>query len=134
MIRIGNQTSWAARPAEPFEYAVANGFDAFEWFPDKKPGVGWDDSDLDSQQRHKIGAAARQNRIRLSVHARWQANPLHPEASELVHKDIELANDLGAVLVNIHLYHEAGIDRFISAITPLIRQTAESRLQLSIEN
>jgi phosphoglucan,water dikinase len=134
MIRIGNQTSWAAPPTEPFDYAVANGFDAFEWFPDKKPGVGWDDGDLDSLQRQKIREAAQENGIRLSVHARWQANPLHPDASKLLHKDFELAKDLGAVLGNIHLYHEAGMESFVSAITPLIRQTAESGLQLSIEN
>jgi phosphoglucan,water dikinase len=135
MIRIGNQTScWAPTPTEPFDYAVINTFDAFEWFPDKKPGVGWDDSDLDSQQRQKIRETAQENGIRLSVHARWQANPLYPEASELLHRDLELAKDLGAVLMNIHLYHEAGIQRFVSAITPLIRKTAESGLQLSIEN
>jgi phosphoglucan,water dikinase len=135
MIRVGNQTScWAPTPTEPFDYAVANGFDAFEWFPDKKPGAGWDDNDLDSPLRQRIKETARKNGIRLSVHARWQANPLHPEASELLQRDLELANDLGAVLLNIHLYHEAGIERFVTAITALIRQTAESGLQLSIEN
>ena len=41
MVRLGNQTScWAATPFEPFEFALASGFDAFEWFPDKKPGLG----------------------------------------------------------------------------------------------
>jgi len=135
MIHIGNQTScWAPGPAEPFDYAVANGFDAFEWFPDKKPGVGWDDSDLDRAQRQNIRETAKEKAIRLSVHARWQANPLHPEAADLFQKEMEFARDLGAVLLNIHFYHEAGIDRFISAITPLIWQTAELGLQLSIEN
>jgi len=118
----------------PFDYAVANGFDAFEWFPDKKPGAGWDDSDLDSAERARIKEAAKEKRICLSVHARWQANPLHPEAWELLLKEIQLAKDLGAVLLNIHLYHEAGIGRYIDAISPLIQQTAENGLQLSIEN
>jgi phosphoglucan,water dikinase len=135
MIRIGNQTScWAPSPAEPFNYAVANGFDAFEWFPDKKLGVGWDDSDLDPAQRLNIREAAKEREIRLSVHARWQANPLQPEAADLFQRDSQLARDLGAVLLNVHLYHEAGIERYISAITPLIWQTAELGLQLSIEN
>src|SRR5947209_6292522 len=42
-ISIGNQTAFsAASLMEPFEYALANGFDAFEWFPDKKEsGAGW---------------------------------------------------------------------------------------------
>ena len=94
MIRIGNQTScWAPTPTEPFDYAVVNGFDAFEWFPDKKPGAGWDDSDLDAPQRQRIRDTAREKEIRLSVHARWQANPLQPESSELLQKDIQLAAD-----------------------------------------
>jgi len=134
MIRIGNQTSWAASPTEPFNYAVANGFDAFEWFPDKKPEIGWDDSDLDRTQRQNIRETAKEKGIRLSVHARWQANPLHPGSSELFHKDIELARDLGAVLLNIHLFHETGIERYITAITALVQQTAEAGLQLSLEN
>jgi phosphoglucan,water dikinase len=135
MIHIGNQTScWAPSPAEPFDYAIANKFDAFEWFPDKKPGVGWDESDLDRAQRQNIRDTAKDKKIRLSVHARWQANPLHPEAADLFQKDVELARDLGAVLLNIHLYHEAGIERYISAITPLVWRTAEMGLQLSIEN
>jgi phosphoglucan,water dikinase len=134
MIHIGNQTSWAARPAEPFEYAVANGFDAFEWFPDKKPEVGWDERDLNGAERGRIRDVAKEKGIRLSVHARWQANPLHTDALELLRKDIELAKDLSAVLLNIHLYHEAGIERFVAAITPLVQQTADAGLQLSIEN
>jgi len=36
-ICIGNQSAFSAtRLLEPFEYAVANGFNAFEWFPDKR--------------------------------------------------------------------------------------------------
>jgi sugar phosphate isomerase/epimerase len=115
MIRIGNQTScWTPRPTEPFDYAIENGFDAFEWFPDKKPGGGWDESDLNPAERQNIRHTAKEKGIRLSVHARWQANLLHPEALELVRKDVELARDLGAVLLNIHLYHEAGIERYVS--------------------
>src|SRR5258707_15674806 len=80
-IRVGNQTSaWAATPVEPFDYALAQGFDAFEWFPDKKPGAGWDDSDLDHNARQRICDTARAHDIRLSVHARWQANLLTPDS------------------------------------------------------
>ena len=55
-IRIGNQTAFmAATPIEPFVYAVENGFDAFEWFPDKKEtGAGWDVSDIDEEMRRYI--------------------------------------------------------------------------------
>lgn len=135
MIRIGNQTScWAARPLEPFDYALAQGFGAFEWFPDKKPGVGWDASDLDAACRNDIRQAARQQNLSLSVHACWQANPLDPSSRPVLAKDLDLARDLGATLLNIHLYHESGLDTFIDAIAPLLRLTAEAGIQLAIEN
>jgi sugar phosphate isomerase/epimerase len=135
MIQIGNQTAcWAATLMEPFEYAVANGFDAFEWFPDKKPAAGWDESDLAPSLRRSIRQVALAHGIRLSVHARLQADPLLPECSTLLVTDLDLATDLGAVLLNIHLGHEAGLPAFVEAITPLARRAAEAGVQLSIEN
>src|SRR5690348_16002036 len=105
MIFIGNQTScWTASPIQPFEFALTQGFDAFEWFPDKTPTAGWDDSDLDSPKREGIKAAARARGIRLSVHARWQANPLETQGREWLARDLALATDLRAVLLNIHLF------------------------------
>jgi len=135
IVFIGNQTScWAASPTEPFDYAVAQNFDAFEWFPDKKPGAGWDESDLDSRTRQFICASARAQGIRLSVHARWEANPLESDGYELLWKDLALAGDLGAGLFNLHLFHEQGLSAFIEAILPLVLRTAEAGLKLSIEN
>jgi phosphoglucan,water dikinase len=135
MIHLGNQTAcWAASPREPFDYAVANGFDAFEWFPDKKPAGGWDEDDLNETERRKIRETARARGMRLSVHARWQANPLQPESQALFAKDIQLADDLGAALLNIHLYAERGIFAYVEAIRPLITRLAEAGLQLAIEN
>lgn len=135
MIRIGNQTAcWATTPREPFDYAVASGFDAFEWFPDKKNGAGWNEEDLDTGQRQIIQNIARIHAMRLSVHARWQANPLQPESAELFEKDLELARDLGADLINIHFYHEQGMRAYVEAITPLMRRTAAAGFQLAIEN
>ncbi len=135
MINIGNQTScWAATPTEPFEYALANGFDAFEWFPDKKPEAGWDDTDLEQARRAMLRSEARAHGVRISVHARWQANPLQAEALVLLAKDLELARDLGAVLLNIHLFHEAGLEAYVRAILPLIQKVGAAGLQLSIEN
>ena len=135
MIRIGNQTAcWAASPIEPFEYALAQNFDAFEWFPDKKPGAGWDDSDLNGNARKAISDNARARGVRLSVHARWQANPLAPDGYSLLDKDLALARDLGAALLNIHLFHEQGMAVFLEAIRALVRKTTEAGLLLAIEN
>jgi phosphoglucan,water dikinase len=135
MIAIGNQTSFgAATPTEPFDYALANGFDAFEWFPDKHDGAGWDTSDLDGPLRAQIRESARAAGMRLSVHARLQADPLRPECQAWFREDLELAREIGAVLVNIHLYHEAGVPAFVEAIQPLVRQASQAGLLLTIEN
>ena len=136
MIRIGNQTAFsAANLTAPFEYALTQGFDAFEWFPDKKPdGTGWDDTDLDASQRLSIRETARARGVRLSVHARWQADPLRPESEPLLKRDLELAHALGAALLVLHLYGDWRPEAFIEAIKPLIHATAQAGLQLAIEN
>jgi phosphoglucan,water dikinase len=135
MITIGNQTAFAAAtPTEPFDYALANGFDAFEWFPDKHDGAGWDTSDLDGPLRAQIRQSARAAAMRLSVHARWQADPLRPECQIWLREDLELARELGAALLNIHLCHEAGVPAFVEAIQPLVRLASETGLVLTIEN
>lgn len=135
-LRIGNQTAWSAKTLfEPFEYALANGFDAFEWFPDKKEsGAGWDGSDLDSSQRAEVRQAAAAAGVRLSVHARCAADILDPEVETLLERDLELAEALGAVLINVHLNVEQGIEAFVRALAPWCGQVARSGRQLSIEN
>jgi phosphoglucan,water dikinase len=135
-IRIGNQTASSA-PAlmAPFEYAVENGFDAFEWFPDRNSsGTGWDVGDVDSETRNRVRSTAMLHDVRLSVHAPWQANPLKPEAQPLLHGSLDFAREIGASLLNIHLYAEEGTDAYLSAIAPLIGRLAEAGIQLALEN
>jgi len=135
MLFIGNQTScWTARPSEPFDYAVAQRFTAFEWFPDKKPGVGWDESDLDKGARQSIRSTAQAAGMRLSVHGQWLANPLDANNYPLLWKDFALAVDLGAALLNIHLFHENGLPAFVEAIAPLLEKARQAGLHLAIEN
>jgi sugar phosphate isomerase/epimerase len=135
-IRIGNQTSFSALSAtQPFEYAVENGFDAFEWFPDKKEsGAGWEKSDLDAETRRYIKDTALEHDIRLSVHTPWQSNPLRPEVLELLFKDIEFAQDIGASLLNIHLYTDKAVVSYIESIIPLVKRLTQVGIKLSIEN
>ncbi len=135
MIHIGNQTSFAAPPLVPFEYALAAGFDAFEWFPDRHgEAAGWDEADLAAPLRARIRERARAAGVRMSVHARWQANPLQAECRAWLWKDLELARDLGAELLNIHLYAEQGAPAFVEAILPLVRRAAAAGICLAIEN
>ena len=136
LIRIGNQSAFSAPSIMgPFQYAAANGFDAFEWFPDKKEsGAGWAEGDMSKEQRDFIKKTSLAHDIRLSVHAPWQANPLRPEAREIFTKDIELAQDIGACLLNIHLYTDEGIPSYVQAIIPLIEDLSKTGIKLSIEN
>jgi sugar phosphate isomerase/epimerase len=135
-IRIGNQSAFsAAGITEPFEYAVANGFDAFEWFPDKKEsGAGWEARDIDAETRHYIKDTARKHDIRLSVHGPWHLNPLEPHGREELLEALAFAKDVGALLLNIHLHASQGPDAYVQAIIPFIRPLAEAGIRLSVEN
>jgi sugar phosphate isomerase/epimerase len=135
-IRIGNQTAFSAPSLElPFEFAVAHGFDAFEWFPDRnESGMGWSETDLTEEQRAIIRDTALTQDISLSVHAPWWANPLNPEALGMLLKNIDFAQDIGASLFNIHLYHDQGMAAYVRAIAPVIDRLASVEIKLSIEN
>ncbi len=139
-IRIGNQTAIScADPLEPFRFAVENGFDAFEWFADKKVHedgtfAGWDESDMDAETRVWIRDTGAGNDVLFTVHAPWQANPLHADGIPLLIRSIEFARDIGADLVNLHLYMDDGPEGYASALEPVLMHAAEARLRISIEN
>ncbi|MEW6001239.1 MAG: TIM barrel protein [Nitrospirota bacterium] len=134
-IRIGNQTAHSAMTVtQPFEYAVANGFDAFEWFPDQNSsGIGWTENDISGELRTYIKNTALVYDIALFVHASWKFNPLKAEAYELLQRSIKFAEDIGASLLNIHLYSEEELNTFAESIISLI-EGLPGRIRLSIEN
>lgn len=135
-IRIGNQTAFSAlTPIVPFEYAVENGFDAFEWFPDKKEsGAGWQEEDLDIETRRQVKNSAFEHDMRLSVHVPWQLSPVQPHDCERLFEDLEFAKDIGASLLNIHLDTVEGISAYVDAIVPCIKRLTQADVSLSIEN
>src|SRR5467141_74505 len=139
-IRIGNQTAIScAERLEPFEFALRHGFDAFEWFADKKlrddgTVAGWDESDMDEATRARIRDTGAARGVLLTVHAPWQANPLHADGPGLLLRSIDFARDIGADLVNLHLYMAEGAVGYVRALEPVIRRAAEAGLRLSIEN
>jgi sugar phosphate isomerase/epimerase len=133
-LRIGNQTSrHAARPMEPYEFALKHDFDAFEWFSDKERS-GWNENDMDPSARRMLRQTAGQKEIRFSVHAPWRAAPFTPEGSSSIHHSLEFAGDIGAGVVNIHLYPERGLDTFATALAPLLEHAQRVGVQISIEN
>jgi phosphoglucan,water dikinase len=135
-IRIGNQTAYSAgRAALPFEFAVDRGFDAFEWFPDKKEsGEGWTVHDIPGEARLSIRETARTHDIRLSVHAPWPSNALNREAETPLRETIEFARDIGAALFNIHLQTERGIPAYLEAVRPVLRLLDDAGIGLAVEN
>jgi sugar phosphate isomerase/epimerase len=135
-IRIGNQTSIAALSVmQPFEYAVANGFDTFEWFLYKRSSEGhWTENDISKELRTIIRNTAFAHDISMSVHAPWDANPLKTEDRELLFKSIDFAQEIGASLFNIHLYKDKEIAPYAEAITPLVKLLVKAGIKLSIEN
>ncbi len=132
-VRIGNQTSYRAEPIlAPFEYAVSRGFDAFEWFPDRRPnGRGWRAADLDSARRAEIRRIAEDRGMTLSVHAPLPSDPARPEGVE---DGFRLAVDLGARLLNVHFTRTVPPDAYAESVAPLARRCAEVGLILAIEN
>ncbi|MFP3983278.1 MAG: phosphohistidine-like domain-containing protein [Desulfurivibrionaceae bacterium] len=134
--RIGNQTSYSAiRASAPFDFAVNNGFDAFEWFPDKKgDGSGWDTDELSSRQIDWIRKTASDNGIFLSVHAPWWANPLKEGGTALILKHIHFAVAIEARLLVIHFYTGQGTGLFLEKLKPVILATHKAGLKLALEN
>jgi len=139
-IRIGNQTAIScADPLGPFRFAMQNGFDAFEWFADKKENAegrlaGWDESDMSADTRLWIREAGAAHDVLFTVHAPWQANPLDAGGVPLLLRSIDFARDIGANLVNVHLYVDDGPQGFVRALEPVLRYAAAAKLRLSIEN
>jgi sugar phosphate isomerase/epimerase len=135
-IRVGGQTSFAAATiAAPFEYAVAHGFDAFEWFPDRRPtGQGWLDSDLPPEARALIRRTAREHDIALSVHGSWDANLLSEEGRRCLARQARFAADLGAVTFVIHLDGGTDLVPYVEAMTSLAAQLTADGIQLAVEN
>ncbi len=135
-IRIGNQTAFSSPSiTAPFMYAIINGFDTFEWFPDiNDSGKGWIAQDIGKKSRALIKQLALDYDITLSVHAPWQANPLESKSHKILFENIELAQNLGASLFNIHLNIEKGVEAFIRVITPFIKHLGKNNIKFSLEN
>jgi sugar phosphate isomerase/epimerase len=135
-VRIGNQSAPSAKRAtEPFEYAVDNGFDAFEWFLSTRLlGDGREGAGFAPEERREIGRTAAENDIELSVHAPWWLDPFEPEGYEHLARSLEFAMDMGAANLNMHLSSERGIEAFEKTLSPVLQRLADLPIRLSIEN
>ncbi len=135
-LRVGNQSAFSASPLTlPFDFAVQHGFDAFEWFPDKRAdGAGWVMADMTPAQRQILRSRARDAGISLSVHAPVHAEPLRNHGGKDLDESLRLAVDLGTGLLTIHFDEPRRVEEYVSAVLPLIQRCAISGVKLAIEN
>jgi len=136
LIRIGNQTSFAASLLEPFVFAAANDFTAFEFFPDRgfSGTGGWSENDLNEAARRSIRQTALEKKIELTVHAPLEFNPLHHPDDARLSSSVEFAHSIGATLLNLHLDVGQGVEHFVESLGPTLRLTRQAGLKLALEN
>jgi sugar phosphate isomerase/epimerase len=136
MIRVGSQSAFSANPLTlPFDFALASGFEAFEWFPDKRAdGAGWVAGDLGAALRQDVRARARDAGVSLSVHAPVHAGPLNPKTHRDLEDSLRLAVDLGAGLLNVHFSEPHRADEFARALAPWIDRCGIAGVKLAVEN
>ena len=132
-IRIGSQTSCHAPARLPYEFAVARGFDAFEWLSDKGLS-GWCEDDMPQAERAELRRAAQQRGILFSVHAPVAADPTIPSGAEAIRQSIRFGGDVGAGVVNVHLFPEHDARRFAEALGLLLEATRSAHVRLCVEN
>ncbi len=137
ILRVGNQTAFAARSAlEPFEFALENGFNAFEFFPDRGPAGdgGWDERGMSLDERHYIQRAATACDVALTVHAPLAYDPLRESGDPRLDSIVEFAQDIDARLLNLHLDMSRGPEAFGRALIPALGATRKAGLSLALEN
>ncbi|MGB8294642.1 MAG: sugar phosphate isomerase/epimerase family protein [Polyangia bacterium] len=133
-IHIGNQTAFFAAPLQPFAFAVEQGFDAFEFFPEgSTDGPSWSTADVRPEMRDFIREQAKRFDIRLSVHASLTADPRTPAGLRVLARDVAFAREIGAHVINLHLA-SADPEGFGRAALFLAAPLQAAGLQLSLEN
>ena len=132
-VRIGNQTSCHVPGRLPLEFAVRHGFDAFEWFSDKRES-GWCEDDTPRVERAALLGVAKDNGILFSVHAPCAADPTTQAGAEAILKSISFGRDVEAGVVNLHLFPEQRARPFAESLGPLLEAARSAGVRLSLEN
>src|SRR5262245_6013416 len=132
-IRIGNQTNCHVPPDLTFRFAVEHGFDAFEWFSD--PGRhGWAEAAVTPDQRADLRRISQEHGILFSVHAPFAADPASADGRAAILRSIDFGGDVGAGVVNLHLFPEHPAWIFAESLGSLLEAARRADLRLSLEN
>jgi sugar phosphate isomerase/epimerase len=133
-IRIGNQTSCHVPDiAAPFELARRARFDAFEWFNDGNRH-GWREDGVSQAERRRLRKLSAAEDVRFTVHAPIAATPLTAAGANAIRKSLDFARDVGAYLINIHLFFDRGAEAFAHSLGPLIDHAKQANVLLAVEN
>jgi sugar phosphate isomerase/epimerase len=132
-IRIGNQTNCHHPHIDPYQFALASGFDAFEWFSDRGRH-GWCEDDTPTHTRTEWRKAAADGDLRYSVHAPYYADPVTPDGEAMIRTSIRFAADIGAGIVNFHLFPNHPARQYAECVMPLAAESASLGVKLSLEN
>lgn len=131
---IGNQTAFFVPPLLPFSFAVEQGFEAFEFFPDGGPNDhGWSADEIGPNTRSFIRETALQRGMRLSVHSTLTADLHSPAGRDALSRDLDLARDIGARVLNTH-FEPRDPEVLARDLADLIGVLRESDLVLTLEN
>jgi sugar phosphate isomerase/epimerase len=132
-IRVGNQTNYHVAPRLPYEFAVRQGFDAFEWFSDKGRS-GWCEDDTPTTERAELRRVSQSHGLLFSVHAPYAADPTTQRGAEAILKSIRFGGDVGAGVINLHLFPEHKARPFAESLGPLLEAARAIGVRLSLEN
>lgn len=132
-VRIGNQTSKHAPTWLPYEFARNKGFGAFEFFSDRGRG-GWCEAETTQNQRAELRQAAITGNVWFSIHAPYLADPTTTDGAQAIRASIRFGGEVGARIVNLHLFPEHDARPYAESLLPLIREAAQANLRLSLEN
>lgn len=132
-IRIGNQTNCHVPARLPYDFAVGHGFDAFEWFSDKRCS-GWCEDDMPPAERAELHRASQANGMLFSVHAPFAADPTTRSGTTAIRRSIQFGGDVGAAVVNLHLFPEHPARLFAESLGLLLDAARSAGVCLSLEN
>ncbi len=140
-IRIGNQTAIScADRMEPFEFALRHGFGRLRVVrrqevesPTAAPPAG---TSRTWTAPRAPGSATPARPATCSSPCMRPGRPTRctPSGVELLLRSLDFARDIGADLVNLHLYMDDGAASYVRSLEPVIRRAAAAGLRLSIEN
>lgn len=132
-MRIGNQTNCHVPSRVPFEFALRQGFDAFEWFSDKGR-AGWCEADETPAARSELRRLGEGAGLLYSVHAPFAADPVTSSGAAAIRESVRFAGDVGGGVVNLHLFPEHPARVFAESLGPLLEDARAAGVRLSLEN